>query len=54
MINASKKKKMMRVGVIVRDQKGRALASMCSLKLFIVDSTVAEAYAAIQQRFRAI
>jgi hypothetical protein len=37
---------MMGVWVIVRDQEENVLASVCSLKHFIVDPTVAEAYVA--------
>lgn len=35
----------MGVGIIVRNQEGNALASMCPLKQFIVDHVVVETYA---------
>lgn len=39
-------KKLMGVGMIVRDHEGKVLAPLYSLKQFIIDPTTAEAYAA--------
>jgi hypothetical protein len=35
---------MMSVEVFVQDQVKNVLASMCSLKIFIIDQTIVEAY----------
>jgi hypothetical protein len=41
-----KSRKMISVGVIVRDHEGNVLATMCSPKPYIIDQTIEETYAA--------
>jgi hypothetical protein len=41
----NKTKKLMGVGVIIRDSMGKIFASMCMSLPYIIDPTMAEAYA---------
>lgn len=43
-----KTRNLMGASVIVRDYEGKVMATMCSSMIFIIDPTVAEAFAALK------